>query len=270
MGALSFAKKTVSFAAAFAACATLCAALVSCGRKVEPEPEEYTPLSKTALDLSQAAQWAYEIEGGRLDKKIDSVEAISKNIPLSPLALVALEGAAPTAAVYPELDGFGSLDTSNIQGELLETIKTFCQNMLEYSQSAAEWEKYQAAQKAAKKKSAQNGSDNSGAGGSDSDGDQSAPKKDSSKIDAAFSSRSLFSLALFLADSKEAGALKSFDIGRPVVGEELIEIPARWTGQKHILYTKIYPVQEGQSWKIQQIEIYKSEANDGSGKTDRN
>ena len=64
--------------------------------------------------------------------------------------------------------------------------------------------------------------------------------------------------------------MKSFVIGRPFVGEELIEVPVRWTGQKQILHTKLYPVQAGESWKIQQIEIYKSEANDGSVKTDGN
>ena len=235
------------------------AALFSCRGKVEVELEEYTPLSKEASDLSEGAQWAYEIESGRLEKKIDSVEAISKSVPLAPLAVVALGGAVASAPVWPELDGFGSLDVSNIQGELLETIKTFCRDMLEYSKGAAEYEKYQAAQKAAKKEGKENDSQ-----------DESVPQKDSSKIDAAFSSRSLFSLALFLADSQPAGVLKSFVIGRPFVGEELIEVPVRWTGQKQILYTKLYPAQEGESWKIQQIEIYKSEANDGSVKTDRN
>ena len=249
------------------------AALFSCRGKVEAELEEYTPLSKEAGDLSAAAQWAYEIESGRLDKKIDSIEAVSKSVPLSPLAVVALGGAAASAPVYPELDGFGSLDTSNIQGELLETIKTFCRDMLEYSKNADEYEKRQAALKAAQKEAAENGSPDSGGDeserGVDSQG-ENVPQKDSSKIDAAFSSRSIFSLALFLSDSQAAGVLQSFVIGHPFVGDELMEVPVRWTGQKQILYTKLYPAQEGESWKIQQIEIYKSEANDGSVKTDRN
>ena len=212
-------------------------ALSSCKRKVEVELAEYTPLSKSVEEFSAAAQWAYEIEADRLSKKIDSFEAVSKSVPLSPLVVAALEGGAPMASVYPALDGFGSLDTSSMQGELLEIVKTFCLDMLEYSQSAAE---------------------------------ENVPQKDSSKIDAAFASESIFSLAMFLADSSAAGVLKSFVIGRPFVGEELIEVPVRWTGQKQILHTKLYPVQAGESWKIQQIEIYKSEANDGSVKTDGN
>ena len=115
------------------------------------ELAEYTPLSKSVEEFSAAAQWAYEIEADRLSKKIDSFEAVSKSVPLSPLVVAALEGGAPMASVYPALDGFGSLDTSSMQGELLEIVKTFCLDMLEYSQSAADYEKYQAALKAQKK-----------------------------------------------------------------------------------------------------------------------
>lgn len=265
VGAKSLLKKTASFCL----CAALFAmgfALSSCKRKVEVELAEYTPLSKSVEEFSAAAQWAYEIEADRLSKKIDSFEAVSKSVPLSPLVVAALEGGAPMAPVYPALDGFGSLDTSSMQGELLEIVKTFCLDMLEYSQSAADYEKYQAALKAQKKSApsqAPSGEDSSAP-------EENVPQKDSSKIDAAFASESIFSLAMFLADSSAAGVLKSFVIGRPFVGEELIEVPVRWTGQKQILHTKLYPVQAGESWKIQQIEIYKSEANDGNVKTDGN
>ena len=245
----------------------LAAALSSCHRKVEVEQEEYTPLSKAALDLSSGAQWAYEIEGNRLDKKIDSFEAISKSVVLSSLSMIALDAAYPMPSVYPELNGFGSLDTSSVQGELLETVKEFCLAMLEYSKGAREYDKYQAELKAAKKNAAKSSSDSSD---SQEGQGENVPQKDSSKIDALFSSRSLFSLALFLADSSSAGVLQSFVIGRPFVGEEVMEIPVRWIGQKEILDTFLYPVQEGETWKVQQIEIYKSEAKNGSVKADRN
>ena len=235
--------------------AIICCALASCKKNVDVELAEYTPLSKEAGDLSASAEWAYEMESGRLEKKIDSVEAISKSVPLSPLALVALGGAALSSPLYPELEGFESLDTSSIQGELFEMIKEFCLDTLQYSQAVEDFQKYQAALKES-------------AASQEKQDDESAPKKDSSKLDAAFSKSSLFSLALFLSDSESAGVLKSFAIGRPFVGEELMEVPVRWQGTKKILYTNLYPVQEGESWKIQQIQIYKSEENDGSVKTD--
>lgn len=244
-------------AALLAAVLCLAVLFISCRKKKEVVLEEYTPLSKEANDLSGVAQWAYEIENGRLEKKIDSFEAIDKSVPLLPMTIVALDGGSPMTAVYPELDGFGSLDTSPMQGELYETIKNFCSGVLEYLEGAAEFDAYQE-----RLKKSEDGASESG--------EEEVPQKDSSKIDALFSSRSIFSLALFLADSRQAGLLKSFVIGRPFMGDDLMEVPVLWTGENEKLYTRLYPRMEGESWKIQQIEIYKSEVNDGSGKTDRN
>lgn len=234
MGAKFLVKKPASFCLC-AAILALCPALFSCKKKAEKKLEEYTPLSKSAEELSSAAQWAYEIEGDRLSKKIDSFDSISKNVPLSPLAMAALEGGFPMRGVYPDLLGFENLDTSGMQGELLETVRSFCGAFIDYSKSEP---------------------------GQDE-------KKDSGPLDALFYSKTLFSLSLFLADSNDAGAFDNYVIGRPFMGEDLIEIPVRFSGQKDYLFCKLYPVMDKEAWKIQQIEIYKWEAKDGSGKTDR-
>ncbi len=248
----------------YAALFAICLSLFSCKKNVEVALEEYTPLSKKASDLSANAQWAYEMESGRLDKKINSFESIDKSVPLIPVSLVALEGGSPMASVYPELEGFGSLDTSSIRGELFDTIKEFSLGVVEYSKNLEIVKEYEEAAKVnlgqAQKESAE---------GEESE-NESVPKKDSSKMDSFFSSRSIFSLALFLNDSEQAGVLESFVIGRPLVGEESMEVPVLWNGKKQKLYSKLYPIQEGQGWKIQQIEIYKTEENNGSGETDRN
>ena len=214
----------------------MCAAVCSCRKKTEKVLEEYTPLSKTAEELSVNSEWAFEMEADRLSKKIDSFEAISKSVPLTPLAMAALEGGLPMRGVYPDLNGFENLDTSGLQGELLETIRAFCKAYLDFTNSVpAEGE-----------------------------------EKMSMDLDALFYSKTLFSLSLFLADSKDAGAVDDFVIGRPFVGDDLIEVPVRFSGKKKFLFCKLYPIAEGDSWKIQQIEIYKSEEKNGSGKTDRN
>lgn len=246
MGANSIAKTRASFAArpvglALALCGVLCAALCSCRKKTEKPLEEYTPLSKTASDLSSQAVWAYEIEGDRLSKRIDSFEAISRSVPLSPLTMAALEGGFPMRGVYPDLNGFENLDTSGLQGELLETVRAFCQAYIDFTKEPQE-----------------------------KDENGQAKEKDSAQVDALFYSKTLFSLSLFLADSKDAGPFEDFVVGRPFVGDDLIEIPVRFSGKKNFLFCKLYPVSQGDAWKIQQIEIYKSEAKNGSGKADRN
>ncbi len=249
----------------YAALFAICLSLFSCKRKVELVLEEYTPLSKKASDLSANAQWAYELESGRLEKKINSFESIDKSVSLLPISVTALEGGYPMSPVYPELEGFGSLDTSSIQGELFDTVKDFCLGIVEYSNKLKLVKDYEASVKenlgkvSEKKEQAKDGEEE----------ETEIPKKDSSKIDALFARRSIFSLALFLNDCDQAGVLESFVIGRPLVGEESMEVPVLFYGQKKKLYSKLYPIQEGQGWKIQQIEIYKTEENNGSGETDR-
>jgi len=240
VGAKFLVKKPASFCLC-AAILALCPALFSCKKKAEKVLEEYTPLSKSAQELSSSAQWAYEIEGDRLSKKIDSFEAISKSIPLSPLAMAALEGGLPMRGVYPDLLGFENLDTSGIQGELLETVRSFCGAYIDFTNEGQE-------------------KDESG----------QVKEKSSAKVDAFFSAKTLFSLSLFFADTKDAGPFDSYVVGRPFVGDDLIEIPVRFSGQKDYLFCKLYPIMDKEAWKIQQIEIYKWEAKDGSGKTDRN
>ena len=233
MGAKIILKKAALF--------LLCACLFSCKKKSEKVLEEYTPLSKSASDLSAQADWAYEIEGDRLSKKIDSFEAISRNVPLTPLTMAALEGGLPMRGVYPDLNGFENLDTSAIQGDVLETVRAFCQAYIDFTKEPQE---------------------------KDEDGKEK--EKSSAQVDAHFSAKTLFSLSLFLADSKESGPFDSYVVGRPFVGEDLIEVPVRFSGKKEYLFCKLYPVMEEKDCKIQQIEIYKLEAKNGSGKADRN
>lgn len=239
MGAKILLEKSNSFclcAALFALGFVFC----SCGGKKEKALEEYTPLSKSAAELSSSAQWAYEIEGDRLSKKIDSFEAVSRNVPLTPLAMAALEGGLPMRGVYPNLAGFENLDTSGIDGVILETVRSFCGAYIDFTNE-----------------------------GREKDENGQAKEKSSAKVDAFFSSKTLFSLSLFFADTKDAGPFDSYVVGRPFLGDDLVEVPVRFSGQKEYLFCKLYPVMEKDACKIQQIEIYKREAKDGSGKTDR-
>lgn len=208
----------------------------SCKKKGQKDLEEYTPLSRTASELSSSAQWAYEMEADRLSKKIDSFELISRSVSLSPLTMAALEGGLPMRGVYPDLAGFENLDTSGIEGEILETVRSFCQAFVDFSNEVP------------------------------AEGEQ----KNSSQVDALFSPQTIFSLSLFLADSQKAGPFKDYVVGRPFVGDDLVEVPVRFEGKKQYLFCKLYPVLQREDCKIQQIEIYKSEAKNGSGKTDRN
>lgn len=230
--------------------AIFCATIFSCQKKSTRALEERTELSKKIDEAREKAAWAYEIEGERLSKKISSVDSIDRNIPLEPLALIALEGGKIFPAIFPELEGFTSLDTSDIQGEVLDTVNGFCRALIEYTSRSPETNLKKNENEKKEEDETKEESEKSG-------------QKDSSKIDGYFSEDTLYSLVLFLADSAAAGAVQSFIVGRPFVGEENIEVPLRLSCEDALLYALAYPVPNEESWKIQQIEIYKVEKKNG-------
>lgn len=233
------------FAAAISAL-IFCAAFSSCKKKAQRALEERTELSRKIDEAREKAAWAYEIEGERLSKKISSVDAMDKNIPLEPLSMIALEGGRPLPAIFPELEGFASLDTTDIQGEVLDTVSGFCRALVEHTSRPPKAD--------LKKKEGE---------GKNDDADEEPAQDDSSKIDAYFSEGTLYSLVLFLADSETAGAVKSFVVGRPFVDDENIEVPLRLSCENATVYALAYPAPNEESWKIQQIEIYKVEEKNG-------
>lgn len=73
-------------------------------------------LRQAALRREQSLMWAREIESVRLTRDITTSPVISKNVKFSPeVFAVSSDDYQP---VYPGLEGFGSLDTSEITQEL--------------------------------------------------------------------------------------------------------------------------------------------------------
>lgn len=242
----NFANAMPRVVAMYAICAAFfCAAFSSCKKKSQRALEESTELSRKIHAARENAVWAYEIEGTLLSKRISSVDAIDKSISLEPLALIALEGGKSFPAVFAEIEGFTSLDTSDIQGSVLDTVNGFCRAFAEYVSASQEViPETSAAQEA---------------------GESGVPseEKDSSKIDSFFPEATLYSLVLFLADSKDLGNVESFVIGRAFIEDETIEVPIRFSCENGVAYALAYPAPYEESWKIQQIEIYKLEEKNG-------
>lgn len=164
--------------------AIFCATIFSCQKKTTRALEERTELSKKIDEAREKAAWAYEIEGERLSKKISSVDSIGRNIPLEPLALIALEGGKSFPAIFPELEGFTSLDTRDIQGEVLDTVNGFCRALIEYTSQPPESDL-----KEIETEEKENGETEEEA--------EKTGQKDSSKIDGFFSENTLFRSCFF-------------------------------------------------------------------------
>lgn len=82
-------------------------------------------LKKTADEYREQNQWTLELEKTRLSEKISSMDYISSDIRLNPDAFMAYEAGREKPAVYPEIDGFGSLDISDNDANAMAELYSF-------------------------------------------------------------------------------------------------------------------------------------------------
>lgn len=82
-------------------------------------------LKKTADEYREQNQWTLELEKTRLSEKISSMDYISSEIRLNPDAFMAYEAGREKPAVYPEIDGFGSLDISDNDANAMAELYSF-------------------------------------------------------------------------------------------------------------------------------------------------
>ena len=83
-------------------------------------------------ELSQKSQntvWTRDIEGERLNEKLNQFINIADKNLMSPQLVQSIKGV--TAPVYPQIKELASLDTSTMNSILLNTIKEFCNALKE-------------------------------------------------------------------------------------------------------------------------------------------
>lgn len=168
-------------------------------------------LKMTVLNRTQTLQWTQELEKNRLSQKINSEEQTKSDLKLGPLMMIAQEGGISSNPVYPVIDGFASLDISDIDPGAINIIDRFC---IAYKKGDA--------------------------------------------CDSFMSENSIYSLALFLFDSKEeefSTAGMDWVIGKAFVTENSIEIPVRMFNKTKFIDVNFFMKQDKESYKILDLEI---------------
>lgn len=74
-------------------------------------------------------EWTDPIEKDRLTQNISESPKIAKTIKLTPVIFLCGDYAKNIEPVYPNLDGFGSLDTSGIPDEIKLSVTSFSENL---------------------------------------------------------------------------------------------------------------------------------------------
>ena len=196
--------------------------LLSCAKKDDSSNGDVSGTLRYQIEeMLEDFQWSDELEPGRLSENVSRYGNISEKVKMSQLAIICSMPEPESESdnsVYPYLDGFGLLDVSKTPAQILSSTKSFCTAIVE-----------------------------------DSD------------ADSFFSKESLFSLALFRRDledlksTKEISSISSFVIGMAFTGGTSYEIPVRFydSEKKNFLDVSIFFDEQGNAWKIDQIQINK-------------
>lgn len=86
---------------------------------------ENISLQKSVKNHEENVSWTRELEKGRLTQKIDSNDFVKNSLKLNPQTMIALEASKSKFPVYPEVEGFASLDISDLDSEVVEKINLF-------------------------------------------------------------------------------------------------------------------------------------------------
>ena len=208
-------------------------AFFSCSNPVQ-DAEEITAnstLRYSAESLYDATEWAEEIEFDRLTASVSSVEGISARLNLSPLIVLASVPSDSTR-IFPNLEGFGSLDTTLISKRLREMLTSFCECI--------------AANKEADKFMESNCLFSLALFYED--------------FERIFASCFDFSDE---QDSSETAYFDSFVLGEPFLDGVYYEVPVKFFGKKANLTLCVFCFEKSSAWKIDQIQIVDWEILDG-------
>ena len=104
--------------------------LLSCSGSV-PENDgagDGQTLRHIAAGLEESVSWTAEIEPGRLTRSVSAVDGVSSRLNLSPVIMLA-SVPPDDSRVFPELENFGSLDTSLIPVALRSMLASFARSV---------------------------------------------------------------------------------------------------------------------------------------------
>ncbi len=99
--------------------------------------ENSSSLKAAAEKKISGTDWTFELEKDRLTQDISTVNSIEKKIKLTPQVLLNSNYAAKLNPVYPYLEGFGSLDTSNFNSEIKKMSAEFASGLCKNQFSTA-------------------------------------------------------------------------------------------------------------------------------------
>lgn len=266
---LRFSLLAVLFVLAFASCSNI--------QQMKRAEEEEQTLRELTADMAKKVPWTGALEGDRLTSEIGTKEGIGRGVSLSPLSVIAGGDESDILPVYPFLKDFGSLDTTLLSEEIEQTLDGFC-NALRHAENADTYMAkdclYQLAllirdlNLVIPEVTEETKAESSKAEPAKADSSKTEPAKPKNEKSVAGSGDGTDNDD----DSEEAEEkpevpavtfYDSFFYGQPYATGTMYEVPVRFSGKERSADILVFLVKEGSSWKVDELQILRSEQKNG-------
>ncbi|MBQ7159063.1 MAG: hypothetical protein IJS09_06550 [Treponema sp.] len=234
-------------------------AFVSCSnmqQEKRAEEDELT-LREITVDMAKSIPWTGALEGDRLTAEIGTKDGISRGVALSPLSVLAGGEESDILPVYPFLKDFGSLDTTLLSDDVISVLDGFCaalshgENADSFIASGCMYQlalfirdmKLDLPEETPAENSAEKTADKTKKTDKPEDSDSDKEEKEPEKPKVTF--------------------FDSFFYGQPYATGTMYEVPVRFTGKERSADVLIFLVKEKSAWKIDELQILKSELANG-------
>ncbi len=207
--------------------------LAACGNNSVSSVGTPKTLRKQAESLSDSTPWTEELDGGLLSRNIRNMDGIHPSVRLTLDSMILRDRNFLPKNIYPELDGFSSLDVSSIPVKVKYNLDLFCKALL--------------------------------------NGDSALPyiKKDCAfQLSLLYADLKDLNAGLNLFDRAENDIpeikFSSYLAGKPFIENSMVQLPVRFftSREKFVDLSLYFSPDEKADWKIDEVKITKT----GSGK----
>ena len=110
-------------------------AALSCTQNTVSASEGYETLKEEAVQKESLLTWTQELEGTILTEKIQGADGLEKSLASSGSNIFASGSEAEYPPIYPQIEGFSSLDISAMEDSVRTLLKGFCNSIISKSDS---------------------------------------------------------------------------------------------------------------------------------------
>ena len=184
-------------------------------------------LRKQFQNRFDSISWTEDLEADLITQREASDSKIFSSKSLNNLAAASVIKITDSNAIYPTIDGFGSIKITSIPASLKSMITDFCAELLNISQA------------------------------SNSSQEEVSQKEISeeiyTKLASHISSERRYMLSIYLQDTKNYPVASKFYLGSPFITGEKYEVPVFFLSSQGNWIVLLYAQLQEDEWKIEQI-----------------